>query len=133
MNKPYISSFLKNRLHFPWDLALVTIGGGALLGWVAISLDLSDGYAWTRLKIIYPILKHPVLVISCHDLLFWVHFVHLCKNPRWVPLGFSFIWLDLTRSNSLKCLQYNLNQVGLFPPFTKPSQLGPNLYTTLIP
>ena len=86
---------MKIRLNFPWYLALVTLGGGALLGWAAISSNLSDGYAWTHLKIIDLILKHPDQVISCLDLLFWVHFVHLCKNPRWVPLGFHFIWLDL--------------------------------------
>ena len=133
MNKPQISSLTIIRLHFPWDLTLVTLGGGALFGWVVFSSDMSDGYAQTRLKIIDPILKHPDLVISCPNLLFWVHFVHLCKNPRWDPLGFSFIWLDLTRSTSLNYLWYNLNQVGLFPTFTKPPQLGPNLYITLIP
>ena len=120
------------RLHFPWDLVLVTLGGGALLGWVAVSSDLSDGYAWTHLKIIDPTLKHLDLVLSCPDLLFWVHFVHLCKNSRWVPLGFHFIWLDLPRSISLTHLWYNLIQVGLFPIFTKPPQLGPNLHTTPI-
>ena len=58
---------MKIRLHLPWDLALVTLGGGTPLGWVAFSSDLSDGYAWTRLKIIDPILKHLDLVISCPD------------------------------------------------------------------
>ena len=132
MNKPQITSFTKIELHLPWDLALVTLGGGALFGWVIFSSNLSDGYAWTHLKIIDLIFKHPDLVISCLDLLFWVHFVHLCKNPRWVPLGFPFIWLDLPRSTSLTHLWYNLIQVGSFPIFTKPPQLGPNLHTTLI-
>ena len=90
-----ISSFTLIELHLPWDLALVTLGGGALFGWVVFSSDLSNGYACIRLRIIDLIFKHLDLVISCPYLLFWVHFVHLCKKPRWVPLGFHFIWLDL--------------------------------------
>ena len=132
MNEPQISSFTLIRLHFPWYLALVTLGGGALLGWVAISSDLSDWHAQTCLRIIDLIFKHLDLVILCPDLLFWVHFVHLCKKPRWVPSGFPFIWLDHPRSTSFTHFWYKLIQFGSFPIFTKPPRLSPNLHTTLI-
>ena len=133
MNKPYISSLTLIQLHFPWDLALLSLGGvPPLVGWSFLQICQMGMLGPASKSQIQssstPIQSSHALICSFGSTLFTY-----AKSSRWVPLGFPLTWLGLPRSTSLNYLWYNLNQVGSFPIFTKPLQLGPNLYTILIP